>query len=154
MKFLSPDEGRALRLQAASFQHFQPGMVCRIKLALGFLVKLLGCYTITWSKGGGERRKAIKDGRKVLWEVVKLTSVFIKAAYQKMEEPPSSVAREQLLFPPHASTEQVAGQNQFSYGPLNTDQPLLTRGSQVSVLTPWEGRGAEMLLSAPWGFIN
>ena len=96
-------------------------MVYRIKLALGFLVKLLGCYTIMWSKGGGEHRKAIKDGRKVLWEVIKLTSVFIKAVYQKVEEPPSSIAQAQLLFPPHASTEEVAGQNQFSCEPLNSD---------------------------------
>lgn len=71
----------------------------------------MGCYTVTWSKGGGEHRKAIKDGEKVLWEVVKLTSVFIKAAYQKMEEPPSSVAQGQLFFPPHSSTEEVTRLN-------------------------------------------
>lgn len=66
-----PCEGWALCLQAASFQHFHLGIVHRIKLAFGFLVRFLGCCTIRWSEGGGEHRKSIKDGRKRLWEVIK-----------------------------------------------------------------------------------
>lgn len=77
-------------------------MVYRKKLVLGFRVKLLRCWTIMWSKGAGEHRKAIKDGRKVLWKVIKLTSIFTQAAPQNMEEPPKSIAKGQLLFPPHS----------------------------------------------------
>jgi len=102
-----------------------------------------------WSKKRGEHRTAIKEWRKGLWEAIRLISVLIQAAYQEMEEPPSSIAQGQLLFPPHSSTEEAAGANQSSYEPPNSDQPLLTRGSQV-----WEVEGAEMLLSAACAFVN
>lgn len=70
-EILSPDEGSALCLQAASFQHFYLGIVHGIKLAFGFLVRFLGCCAIRWSGGGGKHRKLIKDRRKRLWEVIK-----------------------------------------------------------------------------------
>lgn len=134
MKFLSPDEGRALCSQAASSQCFYPGTVYGIKLALGFLVKLWGCCTVTWSKGGEEHRKAIKDGRKRPLEVIELTSVC------SSHPTPHRGGGREKVFP------------WTSYN--NIDQPFLTRGRQVFVPALEVGEGAEMLLSVPCGFIN